>query len=73
MRKSSAHSVGAPFGTLVGQFELTRQPEDMYFVEQMSHIAASAHAPFVAAASPQLFGLDSYVELGKPRGHGEGL
>jgi type VI secretion system protein ImpC len=58
---------GAPFGTLLGQFELSRQPEDMYFIEQMSHIAAAAHAPFVTAASPELFGLDSYADLGKPR------
>lgn len=58
---------GAPFGALVGQFEVTRQPEDMFFIEQMSHIGAAAHAPFITAAAPQLFGLDSYVELGKPR------
>lgn len=58
---------GSPFGALLGQFELTRQPEDMYFIEQMSHVAAAAHAPFVTSASPELFGLDSYTELGKPR------
>lgn len=58
---------GSPFGTLLGQFELTRQPEDMYFIEQMSHVAAAAHAPFVTSASPELFGLDSYTDLGKPR------
>jgi len=58
---------GAPFGTLIGQFDLTRQPEDMYFIDQMSHIAAAAHAPFITAAAPQLFGLESYTELGKPR------
>lgn len=58
---------GAPFGALIGQFELTRQPEDMFFVEQMSHVAAAAHAPFITAASPELFGLESYTELGKPR------
>lgn len=58
---------GAPFGALIGDFELTRQPEDMYFVEQMSHVAAAAHAPFIAAASPELFGLDSFTDLGKPR------
>jgi type VI secretion system protein ImpC len=58
---------GAPFGTLVGQYELTRQPEDMYFIEQMSHIAAASHAPFITAAAPQLFGLETYTELGKPR------
>lgn len=58
---------GAPFGTLLGDFEISRQPEDMYFIDQMSHIAAAAHAPFVTAASPELFGLDSYADLGKPR------
>jgi type VI secretion system protein ImpC len=39
----------------------------MFFVEQMSHVAAAAHAPFIAAASPELFGIDSFDELGKPR------
>jgi type VI secretion system protein ImpC len=58
---------GAPFGALIGDFEITRQPEDMYFIEQMSHVAAAAHAPFISAASPELFGLESYSELGKPR------
>ena len=58
---------GAPFGALLGDFEITRQPEDMYFVEQMSHVAAAAHAPFVSAASPELFGLESYSDLAKPR------
>ncbi|MEW5787870.1 MAG: type VI secretion system contractile sheath large subunit [Pseudomonadota bacterium] len=58
---------GAPFGVLLGQFEITRQPEDMYFIEQMSHVAAAAHAPFVTAASPELFGLDTFTDLGKPR------
>lgn len=62
---------GAPFGALIGQFSLNRQPEDMYFIEQMSHVAAAAHAPFVAGASPQLFGLESYTELGKPRDMGK--
>lgn len=58
---------GAPFGALIGDFDVTRQPEDMYFVEQMSHVAAAAHAPFISAASPELFGLDTFADLGKPR------
>ncbi|MBL8404396.1 MAG: type VI secretion system contractile sheath large subunit [Dechloromonas sp.] len=62
---------GAPFGTLIGQYEISRQPEDMYFIDQMSHIAAAAHAPFIASAAPQLFGLDSYTELGRPRDMGK--
>ena len=58
---------GAPFGTLIGDFEVSRQPEDMYFVEQMSHVAAAAHAPFISAASPEMFGLETFTDLGKPR------
>jgi len=58
---------GAPFGALIGDFELGRQPEDMYFVEQMSHIAAAAHAPFIASAGAELLGLESFTDLGKPR------
>lgn len=58
---------GAPFGTLIGDFDIGRQAEDMFFVEQMAHVAAAAHAPFVAAGSPELFGLESFTELCKPR------
>ena len=58
---------GAPFGALLGEFDVSRQPEDMYFVEQMSHVAAAAHAPFIAAAAPELLGIDSFSDLGKPR------
>jgi type VI secretion system protein ImpC len=62
---------GAPFGTLIGDFELTRQPEDMYFIEQMSHVAAAAHAPFITSASPEILGLESFADLGKPRDLGK--
>jgi type VI secretion system protein ImpC len=58
---------GAPFGTLIGDFEISRQPEDMYFIEQMSHVAAASHAPFISAASAELFGLETFTDLGKPR------
>jgi type VI secretion system protein ImpC len=58
---------GAPFGALLGDYQIGRQPEDMYFVEQMSHVAAAAHAPFISAAAPELMGLESFADLGKPR------
>lgn len=58
---------GAPFGTLIGDFQIGRQAEDMYFVEQMSHVAAAAHAPFISSASPDLMGLESFSDLAKPR------
>ena len=58
---------GSPFGALIGDYYIGRQPEDMYFVEQMSHVAAASHAPFISAASEDMFGLESYADLGKPR------
>jgi type VI secretion system protein ImpC len=41
---------GAPYGALIGDFEISRQPEDIYFLEQMSHVAAASHAPFITSA-----------------------
>jgi type VI secretion system protein ImpC len=58
---------GAPFATMIGDYEIGRGAEDMYFVEQMSHVAAAAHAPFISAASAEIMGLESYTDLGKPR------
>jgi type VI secretion system protein ImpC len=58
---------GAPFGALIGDFDIGRQAEDMYFAEQMAHVAAAAHAPFISAASPELFGLETFTDMGKPR------
>jgi type VI secretion system protein ImpC len=58
---------GAPFGALIGDFDIGRQAEDMYFAEQMSHVAAAAHAPFISAAAPDLFGLETFTDMGKPR------
>ncbi|TCS39477.1 type VI secretion system protein ImpC [Paucimonas lemoignei] len=58
---------GAPFGALIGDYEISRQPEDMYFIEQMSHVAAAAHAPFISAASAEMLGLETFADLGKPR------
>lgn len=58
---------GAPFGALIGDYQISRQPQDMYFLDQMSHVAAGAHAPFISAAAPEMFGFESFTELGKPR------
>ena len=58
---------GAPFGALIGDYSIGRQPEDMYCVEQMSHVAAASHAPFISAASEDMFGLETFADLGKPR------
>ncbi len=58
---------GAPFAAMIGDFEFSRHPEDFYLLEQMSHVAAAAHAPFLSAAAPSLLGLETYTDIGKPR------
>jgi len=58
---------GAPYAAMVGDYEFTRHPEDFYLLDEMSHVAAAAHAPFVSAASAGLFGLEGFSDIGKPR------
>src|SRR4051794_838302 len=58
---------GAPFGALIGDYEFGRHPQDIALLEKMSGVAASSHAPFIAAATPALFNFDSYTELAGPR------
>src|SRR5688572_5826818 len=58
---------GHPYSVLVGDYEFGRHPQDMAWLEKMSNVAAAAHAPFIAAASPKLFDLDSFTELANPR------
>ena len=58
---------GAPFGALVGDYEFTRHPQDIALLEKISNVAAAAHAPFISAASPELFNWDDFTEMGGPR------
>ena len=58
---------GAPFGALIGDYEFGKHPEDMALLEGISHVAAQAHAPFVAAALPEMLNLESFTTLDAPR------
>jgi type VI secretion system protein ImpC len=58
---------GAPYSVLIGDYEFTRSPQDLQWLEKMSNVAAAAHAPFIAAADPALFDMDSFADLGNPR------
>jgi type VI secretion system protein ImpC len=58
---------GEPYSLLVGGYEVGRSAQDVDFLMQISEIAAAAHAPFITAASPSIFSLDSYADLARPR------
>ncbi len=58
---------GAPYGAIIGDFEFGNHPQDMALLEQISQVAAAAHAPFLSAASPDLFGWDTFSEMTEVR------
>lgn len=55
-----------PFGAFIGDYEFSHHPQDVALLEKIAEIAAAAHAPFIAAASPQFFNSNSFSELAVP-------
>ncbi len=58
---------GSPFGALVGNYEFSKTGQDIELLEKISQVAAAAHAPFLAAASAEMFNLDDFTQLDAPR------
>lgn len=58
---------GEPFGALIGNYYFNQSAPDIEVLKGMAQIAAAAHAPFIAAAAPAMFNLDSWQDLSKPR------
>ncbi|WP_432729346.1 type VI secretion system contractile sheath large subunit [Variovorax sp. W6] len=58
---------GEPFGALVGDYHFDQSPPDVELLGEMAKIAASAHAPFITGASPNLMQMESWQELANPR------
>lgn len=58
---------GEPIGCLVGDYYFDHSPPDVELLGEMSKVAAAAHAPFIAAASPALMQMSSWQELANPR------
>ncbi|ENB2075337.1 type VI secretion system contractile sheath large subunit [Salmonella enterica] len=58
---------GEPFSVFVGDFDFDNSPEDLYLLEQISHVAAAAHAPFLSSANAGMLGLNDFGELSRPR------
>jgi type VI secretion system protein ImpC len=58
---------GEPYGALVGDYEFTNHPEDIEMLSSVSNVAAAGFCPFISAASPNMFGFESFTDLSKPR------
>lgn len=55
---------GEPFGCIVGNFDFGPGAQDIALLKSIAAVSTMAHAPFLAAAGPQFFGIDSYQKLG---------
>jgi type VI secretion system protein ImpC len=54
---------GRPYGAIIGLYEFENKPSHLVWLRAMGKVAAAAHAPFVASASPRLFGCESMAEV----------
>lgn len=54
---------GRPFGALLGLYEFTQQPRDLFWLRSMSKVAAASHAPFIGSVAPQFFGCQTIEDL----------
>jgi type VI secretion system protein ImpC len=54
---------GQPVGAVVANYEFGPGPQDIQLLTYMASVAAMAHAPFIAAAGKEFFGIESWDAL----------
>ncbi|WNW09919.1 type VI secretion system contractile sheath large subunit [Pseudomonas sp. DTU_2021_1001937_2_SI_NGA_ILE_001] len=54
---------GQPVAAMIANYELTPSAPDIKLMQYVASVACMAHAPFIAAASPAFFGLESFTGL----------
>lgn len=54
---------GQPYGGLVGNYQFGPGPQDIKLLQCIASVSNMSHAPFIAAAGPEFFGIDNYSQL----------
>ncbi|MFN3581575.1 MAG: type VI secretion system contractile sheath large subunit [Pseudomonas sp.] len=54
---------GQPVGALIANYYFDPSSQDMKTLQHVASVASMAHAPFIAAAGPKFFGLESFTGL----------
>ena len=54
---------GKPYGNIIANYEFGPGPQDIKLLQHVASVSAMAHAPFIAAAGPEFFGLDDFNGL----------
>lgn len=56
---------GNPIGAMIANYNFGPGPRDIALMQKVSAVAAMAHSPFIAAAGPEMFGVDDFQDLPK--------
>ncbi len=67
MKKNTASSAASLMACWWAITSLAASAEDISLLTMIAQVAAAAHAPFVAAASPNMFNMERFDEMPKPR------
>ena len=54
---------GEPVGAIIANYYLSPSSPDIKLMQYVSSVACMAHAPFIASAGPQFFGLESFTGM----------
>ncbi|MCK5505073.1 MAG: type VI secretion system contractile sheath large subunit [Thermodesulfovibrionia bacterium] len=54
---------GQPYAAIIGNFEFGPGPQDMKLLQYVASVATMSHAPFIAAAGPEFFGISDFNAL----------
>ena len=54
---------GQPVGALIANYNFGPKPQDTKLLQYVASVSAMSHAPFIAAADKEFFGIDSWDQL----------
>ena len=54
---------GQPYAAIIGNYEFGPEAKDIKLMQDLASVSAMSHAPFIAAASAQMFGIDDFSKL----------
>ena len=58
---------GKPYAAIIADYEFGPSSKDVWLIQRVASVSAISHAPFIAAASPSFFSIDSYSKFSKLR------
>lgn len=54
---------GQPVGAMIANYDFTAKPQDIQLLQYVGSVATMAHAPFIAAAGKEFFGIEAWDDL----------